>query len=123
MKRIATVLSLLIAILLLSTMLVGADECMLSVDKTVGPGYSVVRFDGIAYRVFSQAQFQLIFTKVDDRYHRLTVRPIKLGPIPMVYGAISIQWSSFPSVPLGLDSAEGNDYELDTETGYAEKVG
>jgi hypothetical protein len=123
MKRIATVLSLLIAILLLSAMLVGADECMMSVDKTVGPGYSVVRFDGIAYRIFSQSRFQLTFTKVDDRYHRLSVRPIKMGPIPMQYEGLTIQWGSFPSVPLGLDSAEGNDYELDTETGYAEKVG
>ncbi len=120
--RIATVLSLLIAILLLSAILVGADECMLSMDKTVGSGYSVVKFDGVVYRIFSQAQHYLTFTKVDSRYHRLTVRPVKLGPIPTMYQEISIQWGSFPSVPLGLDSAEGNDYELDTETGYAEKV-
>lgn len=122
MKRIAMVLSLLIAILLLSAILVGADdECMLSVDKTVGPGYSVIKFDGVAYRVFSPAQFQLIFVKVDDRYHRLTVVPVWTGPI--MFQVLSIQWGLFPTIPLGLDSADGNDFELDTETGYAEKVG
>ncbi len=120
MKRIATVLTLLIAILLLSVILEGADECMLSVEKTINTGYSVIKFDGIAYRIFSQAQCQLIFAKVDDRHHRLTVRPLKLGPI--MYQEFSIQWGSFPSIPLGLDSADGNDYELDTEAGYAEKT-
>ena len=121
MKRIATVCSLLIAILLLSAVLVQADECMLSVDKTVAPGYSVVKFDGIAYRIFTTAQYQLVFAKVNDRYHRLTVRPIMIGPI--MFQEFSIQWSLFPTIPLGLDSADGNDFELDTETGYAEKVG
>ena len=121
MKRIATVISILIAILLLSAVLVQAEECMLSVDKTVGPGYSYVKFDGIAYRIFSTAQFELIFIKIDDRYHQLTVRPIKTGPI--MFQELSIQWGAFPTVPLGLDSADGNDFELDTETGYAEKVG
>ena len=121
MKSIATVLSLLIAILLLSAIPVRADECMLSVDKTVGPGYTVIHFDGIAYRLFSTAQYQLVFTRLDDRYHRLEVRPIKSGPI--MYQELSIQWGSFPTIPLDLDSADGNDFELDTETGYAEKVG
>jgi len=121
MKRIATVMSLLIAILLLSAILGEAEECMLSVDKTVGSGYSIIKFDGIAYRIFSSAQYQLIFSKVDDRIHRLAVVPLKTGPI--LYEVISIQWGSFPTIPLGLDSADGNDFELDTETGYAEKVG
>ena len=121
MKRIATVMSILIAILLLSAMLEGSEQCMLSVDKTVGPGYSTVKFDGIAYRIFSPAQFYLVFTKVDSRYHRLKVIPINSGP--MLFQVLSIQWGAFPSVPLGLDSADGNDFELDTETGYAEKVG
>lgn len=121
MKRIATVLSLLIAILLLSSILPQAEECMLSVDKTIGTGYYVVKFDGVTYRLFSTAQFELIFTKVDDRYHMLSVRPIK--PEFIMFLELSIQWGSFPTIPLGLDSAEGNDFELDTETGYAEKVG
>lgn len=120
MKRIAAVLSLMIAILLLSAVLLGSDECMLSVEKTVRAGYSVIEFDTINYRIYLETKCQLFFTKIDDRYHRLSVRPIKVGP--MIFQEMSIQWGSFPTVPLGLDSADGNDYELDTETGYAEKV-
>jgi hypothetical protein len=123
MKRIATVVSILIAILMLSEMLVGADECMLPVDKTVSSGYSVITFDGITYRIYSQTRLHLTFTKLNDRYHGLTVRPLKLGPIPMWDQEFTVQWNPFPATLLELDSAEGNDYELDTETGYAEKVG
>jgi hypothetical protein len=64
---------------------------------------------------------QLTFFKINDRYHRLRMKPVWNGPIPYMEG--SIQWGCFPTSPLGLDSAEGNDFELDTETGYAEKVG
>jgi hypothetical protein len=121
MKGIARILSLTIAILLLSAVLAPAEECGIPVDKTVGPGFSIVEFNNIFYRIYSDASCQLTFTAIDSRYHALTVKPIKLGPMP--YCEFSIQWGDFPPVPLGLDSGGSNDFELDTETGYAEKVG
>ena len=121
MKGIARGLVLMVAILLLSVVLAPAEECGMPVDKTVAPGFSIVYFDNIAYRIFSPTSCELTFTVIDSRYHALTVRPLKLGPIP--YIEISIQWGDFPPVPLGLESGGSNDFELDTETGYAEKIG
>ncbi len=120
MKGIARVLPLAIAILLLSAVLVPADEYVMPVDKTVRSGYSVIEFDGINYRVYTPVKCRFIFSKIDDRYHALAIRPVRLDPVP--YIEITIQWNVFPTVPLGLDSADGNDFELDTESGYAEKV-
>ncbi len=122
MKGMARVLPLVIAILLLSAALVPAeeDENMIPVDKTVRPGYTYIEFAGIIYRVYTPVKCRFIFSKIDDRYHALAIRPVKPGPVP--YIEVTIQWNAFPTIPLGIDSAEGNDYELDTESGYAEKV-
>lgn len=120
MKGIARVLPLVIAILLLSAVLVPAQDYVMPVDKTVRSGYSVIEFDGIDYRVFTPVQCLFTFSKIDDRYHSLAIRPAKPGPVP--YIEITIQWSVFPTIPLDIDTADGNDYELDTESGYAEKV-
>lgn len=120
MKGIARVLPVVIAILLLSAVLVSAQDYVMPIDKTVRPGYTYIEFDGIHYRVFAPVQCHLTFTKIDDRYHGLAIRPVKPGPVP--YIEVMIEWSVFPTIPLGIDSSSGNDFELDTESGYAEKV-
>jgi hypothetical protein len=122
MQGIVGRLSLVISILLISAVLLMAQECALPIDKTVGPGYTSIKFDGRVYRVFSTTAVHLTFSRVNDRIVNLAVKPLKVN-FPAPYSELSIQWEPFPTIPLSLDTSGQNDFNLDTETGYAEKVG
>ena len=112
---------LLIALaMIVLTAALSAQELMLpKLDKTVGPGHSYVRYGGTVYHIYTQGQFSLTFEKIDHRYTRLTVKPIKSGPTP--FCELSIQWGSFPANLLTIGGAGDGNWILDAETGYAEK--
>ena len=116
--RVGIIPMAVIAALLFST-LASAGEYAIPLDRTIDPGRTSIKFDTRIYDFYTEVSLRLRFEKVDDRHVRLFVKPLAIGVQP--YCEFSIQWGCFPPVLLTLGSADGNDYLLDTETGYAEK--
>lgn len=100
--------------------LAAADERALSTDKTSVSGFSVVRYDGIAYRIFTQETVAVSFGTVDDVRVMLTVKPVSITQ-PTMMCEVSVQWGFFPPIVLSIDGGGGSSFILNTETGYAEK--
>lgn len=106
--------------LLASTMASAGDSLGLPVDvKTVGPGCTTIKFDGINYRIFTYGSYNISFERVDEAHHRIFILAGNGEPAP--YCDLFVQWSFFPPVVLSIDMDGGSTYLLGTETGYAEK--
>lgn len=121
MKGSVRILTLVILLLLLSSTLASPQQYQLPVNKTVNPGCTSVKFEGRTYRFITQGYYRVTLSSINGRYVGLHVRPINGEVQP--FRDISVQWDPFTPVGLSIDSSGGNDYELDTENGYAEKVG
>jgi hypothetical protein len=112
-------LSLVALLILILATIVVADEYVMPVTKTVRTGSLTIRFDGINYQFNTDRIVTITLSKLDDRWVRCHIKPIGGGVLP--FCEVSAQWNAFPPVSLPLGSGDGNDYSLDTETGYAEK--
>ena len=112
------ILSVALALLVLAATLQAQELMIPRLDKKVSPGFSSVRYGSIVYHIYTKSELSLTFNKIDLRYTRLTVKPLKTGPTP--FCELSIQWGSFPANLLLMDGVGGN-WNLDAETGYAEK--
>ena len=88
-------------------------------EKSLSPGWHIVEFENIDYRVYTGGAFTLNFSRVDREHHRVFIVPGEGEVVP--YSSIYIQWSYFPPVRLDLGLGDENTYLLGTETGYAEK--
>ena len=113
------ILSIALALLLLAAALPAQELMLPRLDKTVGPGHSYVRYGGTVYHIYTQIEFALSFQKIDLRYTRLMVKPIKTGPTP--FCELTIQWGTFPANILMIGGDGDGNWILDAETGYAEK--
>ncbi len=87
--------------------------------KTLSPGWQIVEFENVDYRVYTGGSYTLKFARVDFEHHRVFIIPGEGEEAP--YPAIYMQWSYFPPVRLDLGLGDTNTYLLGTETGYAEK--
>jgi len=95
------------------------DPLGIPVSKDTRPGVTVVKFDGVTYRINTLGHFYLFFQKIDQEHHRVFIIPA-LGE-PMPYDPLLFQWDDFPPVILELLEGDGNTWLLGVETGYAEK--
>ena len=95
------------------------DELQISVDKSVSSGASVIKFEGVTYWIYTQGDFYVSFTRIDNNHHRIYVAA-KPG-LPTPYYPISVQWGIFSPVSLELESGGEDSWLLGLETGYAEK--
>ena len=119
MKGTGWLLALTAVLLIGVAVPAAADECALAIDKTVASGVSLVRFDGITYRIFTDKPIAVAFDRVDNVRVQLTVKPIFVQPTMMC--EVAVQWGCFPPLVLSLDGGGGSSFLLNTETGYAEK--
>ena len=123
MKGIAGVIFIVVSVLVLAASSVSAAlslENQMDVDeKIISPGYQVVQFDGMVYRIYTAGCFTLTFDRVDDEHHRVFIIAAEGEVLP--YSSIYMQWGLFPPVCLELGLGGGSTYLLGTETGYAEK--
>jgi hypothetical protein len=120
MKGSARVILLVLAVLIFTGSVWAQEENMLPVNKVARSGQTVIKYDGIAYRITSRITLRLTFNKIDDRYVQLKAQPIGGTDVQPFY-EFTIQWGLFPANMLTFDSGDGGTYTLDTETGYAEK--
>lgn len=88
-------------------------------EKTLSPGWQVVSFEGVDYRVYTPGTYTLVFSRVDEEHNRVFIIPGDSEPI--LCQSIYMQWGFFPPVRLDLGLGGGTSYLLGTETGYAEK--
>lgn len=113
------ILSVALALLVLTAALQAQELMLPRLVKTIGPGHSYVRYGSVVYHIYTQIEISLAFEKIDARYTRLVVRPLKTGPTP--FCELTIQWGSFPANLLSFGGVDGGTWTLDAETGYAEK--
>ena len=121
MRRKGVLLTLTAVLLIGVAMPLAADdERALSTDKTVQSGLSIIRFDGVAYRILAQDRVAISFDSVDDVRVMMAVKPVSITQ-PTMMCQISVQWGVFPPISLSIDGGGGSYFILNTETGYAEK--
>ncbi|UCF03995.1 MAG: hypothetical protein JSV33_08520 [bacterium] len=119
MKGSLRSLSLIVLLILVLATIVVADEYVIPVTETIRTGSLTIRFDGINYRFATDRIVTVTLSKIDDRWVRCHIKPVGGGVLP--FCEVVAQWYNFPPVSLPLGAGDGNDYSLDTETGYAEK--
>jgi hypothetical protein len=120
MRGSSKILMALVAMMILAAPFARAqDDLALPTDKTSGTTYKLVRFDGVVYRIFAEVPCELYFQKVDSCHHRFYAKPVADTVTP--FCEVSVQWGSFPTVSLFLETGGTNSWILGTETGYAEK--
>ena len=123
MKGIAGVFFIAVSVLVLaapSASVASSLENQIDVgEKAISPGFQIVQFDGIVYRILTTGSFTFRFDRVDDEHHRVFIIPggEEILPVCSVY----IQWDYFSPVCLEFGPGGGDTYLLGTETGYAEK--
>ncbi|MBN1164512.1 MAG: hypothetical protein JXB45_08030 [Candidatus Krumholzibacteriota bacterium] len=109
----------MLALILAATNLSAQIPNGIPLDKQLSPGYSIVKFDGIIYRIYTEGSVRITFRKIDNQHHSVKLIPIGDNVFP--FCDVVVQWGCFFPVCLGIDSASGETYILGTETGYAEK--
>ncbi len=120
MRGSRKILMALVAVMILASPFARAgDDLGLPTDKTSGATYTLVRFDGMVYRIMTQVSCDLFFQRIDDEHHFLSIKPVPDGVTP--FCEVVVQWGMFPAVTLGLEAGGTNSWILGTETGYAEK--
>mgnify|MGYP003572517944 CR=1 FL=1 len=122
MRGSSKILMALIAVIILAAPFAKAeDELCLPTDKTAGSTYKVVIFDNVIYRIVTDIPCEMLFYKVDNDHHSLTIKPAGDKVTVTPFCVVSVQWGSFPPLSLGLEIGGSNSWLLGTETGYAEK--
>jgi hypothetical protein len=119
MRGSRAILALAALVLVLgATTLWAQDPCALSLDRSISPGRTAIKFDTHIYTFVSESSFSVRFEKIDAKRVMLTIKPAtQVTP----HQEISLQWGNFLVVTLSLDSSGGDTFILNTETGYAEK--
>jgi hypothetical protein len=119
--RGGTIMLALAALLLLFSVspLRAQDPYYKPLDRTIGSGVSVIKFDDIAYRFTADASFSLRIERIDTNHIRVFIKPVKQEPRP--YYEVGVQWGNFGGIVLDFTSPDGDSFTFNTETGYAEK--
>ena len=121
MRGSGKILMAALALVLVTTPLALAkgEPRSMPTDKTTGTVYTLIRFDGVIYRVVSEIPCDITFERIDEEHHRVFVATIPDGVIS--YCEVEIQWGDFPPVVLDIVLGGNNSWLLGIETGYAEK--
>ncbi|MCD6379535.1 hypothetical protein J7M07_03720 [bacterium] len=120
MKKSFKVVFAVLLLCVLSTSIVSAQDPMgIPVDvKISGGGCTYVYFNGIMFRIASRGDYYFDFEEYDDEWVSLRIIPYEQKP---EYHPVYIQWGTFDTVVLTLETGDDGIYLLGSETGYAEK--
>lgn len=101
-----------------ATALLAQEQYSMPLDRVINPVRTAVKYDSNIYTFTCSKPYNVRFEKIDAKRVMLTVKPLdKVTP----YQEISLQWGTFPTVTLSIDSSGGDEFILNSETGYAEK--
>lgn len=119
MKGRARILLCVVALVLIWSVFSASQRIyrLPSMVKLLRPGITTVKYDRTAYYFYNNEPIAITLTKLDERYTKLEMDVV--GPIPTT--VVTLWWNSFPFNTLTVDSGGDNTWNLDSETGYAEK--
>ena len=120
MKNCLRVVFAVVLLLSLANSMVRSEgEYGMTKPVKVSRNYQIVQFEGITYSVYTQGNYELIFSSYNAEKVKLNVLPCYIQY--MEYPPVYMQWGYFSIVELIIGGDEGDSFLLGTETGYAEK--